>query len=124
MLRSVCGDDEQHYALARDLIAVEHRYRHHQRRAGLFPAIDGVLRRYTFASEAEAVAAQQTEAEEQLRLLAPDVAELPNNLSAVRRARLLETLDDLAAGGGPLGNLAKQAAADVRSAERPGSSAS
>lgn len=57
LLREACDGDEHLYRLARDLLAVEHDYRTHARRAGLFKALDGVLARYAFRSEEEAVEA-------------------------------------------------------------------
>lgn len=56
LLREAAGD-EHTYQLARDLLAVEVSMRTMARRSKLFPALEGVLRRYTYRSEDEAIAA-------------------------------------------------------------------
>lgn len=45
LLKDICGDDELHYQLTRELIDVERRHRTLARRTGLFPALEKAFRR-------------------------------------------------------------------------------
>jgi DNA sulfur modification protein DndC len=53
LLRDVCGDD-LHFQLARELLDVERRHRAGARRAKLYDALEGALRRGSYASEEDA----------------------------------------------------------------------
>jgi DNA sulfur modification protein DndC len=63
----VCDGDETAFALARELLDVERRYRSMARRAGLFDAIEASLRKHVFKNEEDA---RQFE-HEKLDLLGP-----------------------------------------------------
>jgi DNA sulfur modification protein DndC len=91
LLRDVC-EDEETYRLARDLLDVERQHRNMERRAGLFGALEGVLRRYQFANVEEAIVALGTDdleaddAQARLPLANPQPIEVPN-VDPVERAR-------------------------------------
>jgi DNA sulfur modification protein DndC len=55
LLRDVCGDDELHYQLARELLNVERKFRTMTRRSGLFNALEGALRRSYFTDSDDAI---------------------------------------------------------------------
>lgn len=55
LLKELCGDDELHFQLTRELIATEKRYRSMLRRAGLFKAIESAFQRNFFDDENDAV---------------------------------------------------------------------
>ena len=55
-LAEVCGDDELHYQLIRELLSVEKRYKSMLRRSGLFDAIEQAFRRHSYDNEEDAVA--------------------------------------------------------------------
>jgi DNA sulfur modification protein DndC len=54
LLRELAGDDRLHFELVRELLDVEQRHRAMTRRAGLFDALEGAMRRgfYTDADDA------------------------------------------------------------------------
>ena len=53
-LREVCGDDELHFELLRELIDTEQQHRNLARRAGLFGKLENALRRGFYDNEADA----------------------------------------------------------------------
>lgn len=110
LLRETAGED---YALVRDLLATEHRYRQMERRAGLFPALDKVLRRHAFRSESDAVAVDQEVHEAQLRLVEEATPDAPGESPEEKRARVAQMLGGLAEREGALGELAALAASDL-----------
>lgn len=55
LLKAVCGDDPLHFALTRELLDVERRYRTQSRRAGLFEALEHTLQRYFYTDEEDAI---------------------------------------------------------------------
>jgi DNA sulfur modification protein DndC len=55
VLREVCGEDELHYELARELLDIEWRARTKLRRAGLFDALEQAFQRNFFADQSDAV---------------------------------------------------------------------
>ena len=55
-LRDICGDDDLHYQLVRELLSVERRYSSMLRRAGLFDAIERAFRKHFYESEEDAIA--------------------------------------------------------------------
>lgn len=55
VLREVCGDDEIHFSLVRELLDTERRAQFQARRAGIFDALEEALRRGFYESEADAV---------------------------------------------------------------------
>ncbi len=117
LLREAADGDEEAYALARDLLAVEHKHRQHGHRAGLYGALDKVLRRYAYASEEDALAALGAPEEQagQLRLEAtPTVPAQPAPVQRERRGRAVTALAAVAAGSGGVAVLAGQAADDLR----------
>ncbi len=63
VLREICGDDDLHYQLTRELLDVERRHRTMIRRSGLFKAMEQALRRgfYENADEAESRALERRE---------------------------------------------------------------
>lgn len=54
MLREICGTDQLHFQLTRELLDVERQYRTMARRAGLFKALEGALRRGFYESVEDA----------------------------------------------------------------------
>lgn len=56
LLKDLCDDDTLHYQLTRELLDVERGYRTATRRAGLFEALEGALRRGYFADRDDAIA--------------------------------------------------------------------
>ena len=55
LLRDACAGDELHYELVRSLLAVEHRYRSHARRAGLYEALEECFTRAYYEDEDDAL---------------------------------------------------------------------
>ncbi|MBP33149.1 DNA phosphorothioation system sulfurtransferase DndC [Methylobacterium sp.] len=64
LLRDLCDGDDLHYQLTRELLDVERQHRTMARRAGLFKALEGAIRRgfYESAEVAEARAIERQEA--------------------------------------------------------------
>ena len=56
LLRELCGDDELHFELVRELISIERRHKSMLRRAGLFKAFDQAFRRSFYDDEDDALA--------------------------------------------------------------------
>jgi DNA sulfur modification protein DndC len=54
VLKRICGDDELHFQLTRELIDVERRHRTLTRRTGLFPALERAFRRGYYADADDA----------------------------------------------------------------------
>jgi DNA sulfur modification protein DndC len=111
LLQAACGGDPHMYTLARDLLATEHRYRQMQRRAGLFPALEKVLRRHAYRSEEEAIAAQTERQPGQLALFegTPIEVESPE----ARKQRAVGSLSAVGRVPGVLGELARHAVNDL-----------
>jgi DNA sulfur modification protein DndC len=59
ILRGICGSDELHFEMVRELLDVERRYRTMARRAGLYDALEQSIRRSFFDDEADAERARQ-----------------------------------------------------------------
>ncbi len=55
LLRQICGDDQLHFELTRELLDIERRYRTMARRAGLFDTLEQALRKGFYADEEDAV---------------------------------------------------------------------
>ena len=55
VLRELCGEDDLHFQLVRELLATERRHRSMLRRAGLFEAFEDAFARSSFSGEDEAV---------------------------------------------------------------------
>jgi len=55
ILRDLCGEDELHFELTRELLSVERRHKSMLRRAGLFEAIEEALKRGFYDNEEDAV---------------------------------------------------------------------
>ena len=55
VLRALCGEDELHFQLLRELLAAEKRHKSMLRRAGLFEAFEEAFARSSFSGEEEAV---------------------------------------------------------------------
>ena len=55
VLRELCGDDELHFQLVRELLATEKQHKTMLRRAGLFEAFEEAFARNAFGGEDEAV---------------------------------------------------------------------
>jgi DNA sulfur modification protein DndC len=55
LLRELCGDDQLHFELTRELLDVEQHYRTLVRRAGLYEALEQALKRSFFEDEEDAV---------------------------------------------------------------------
>jgi DNA sulfur modification protein DndC len=56
ILREVCGGEDLHYQLVRDLLEVERRYKSMARRSGLFEEMEKVFKRSFFDGQEDAVA--------------------------------------------------------------------
>ncbi|MFD0538764.1 hypothetical protein ACFQY7_38595 [Actinomadura luteofluorescens] len=54
LLREVCGDDELHFSTARELLAVERKFRTMTRRAGLFEELEKTIRRGYYENKEDA----------------------------------------------------------------------
>ncbi|MFF0521135.1 DNA phosphorothioation system sulfurtransferase DndC [Actinomadura nitritigenes] len=54
LLREVCGDDELHFLTARELLAIERKFRTMTRRSGLFEALEKTIRRGYYESKEDA----------------------------------------------------------------------
>ena len=78
VLREICGDDELHFQLTRELLDVERQYRTMARRAGLFKALERALRRgfYESGEDAEQRALERRDVLDSVRKAAED-PELP-----------------------------------------------
>jgi len=55
LLKEICGDDQLHFELTRELLDIERRYRTMARRAGLFETLEHALRRSFYINEEDAV---------------------------------------------------------------------
>ncbi len=55
LLREICGTDEIHFQLARELLSIEKQYKSMLRRAGLFDAMEQAFHRGFYSSEDDAV---------------------------------------------------------------------
>ena len=55
VLKDICGEDRLHYEMARGLLDVERQYRSMSRRAGLFKALEGIVRRCYFEDAEDAI---------------------------------------------------------------------
>jgi DNA sulfur modification protein DndC len=70
LLREVCGEDELHFQLVRELLDVERRHQFMARRAGLFDALESAIERGFFSSEDDAL--QRARERESALRLRPD----------------------------------------------------
>ena len=68
-LRAVCGEDDMHYELARELLSVERQQRSHVRRSGLFEQLEKSFGRHFYDDKADALetARRRAAAREQAR---------------------------------------------------------
>ena len=55
LLKDICGDDDLHFQLTRELLATEKRYGSMLRRVGIFEAIEKAFRRSFYDDEQDAV---------------------------------------------------------------------
>ncbi len=118
LLREAAGGDEHLYHLTRDLLAVEHRHRQTGHRSGLYRGLEGVLERYAYASEDEAIAAHRASLSSvlgnQLELAVGEPIEVAAADPAEKRERVMAALDRVARAGGMLGELAAHVRADLK----------
>ncbi len=56
LLETLCGDDRLHFEMVRELLSVESKQRNVLRRANLFSALEGTIKRHFFEDQADAVA--------------------------------------------------------------------
>jgi DNA sulfur modification protein DndC len=79
ILRTLCGEDELHFQLTRELLDIERQHRTMARRAGLFKAIEQSLRRgsYDSAEEAHETALRRRDTLDELREDEDLLGELP-----------------------------------------------
>ncbi|MCY4265972.1 MAG: DNA phosphorothioation system sulfurtransferase DndC [Gammaproteobacteria bacterium] len=54
-LRKICGDDQLHFQLVRELLSTEKQHKNMLRRAGIFDSLEGVFRRNFYVDENDAV---------------------------------------------------------------------
>ena len=87
VLRDLCGKDELHFELVRELLSIETRHKSMLRRAGLFDAFDKAFHRSSYENEEDAVerARQRQEMIERrihqgFQRTAPEVREIPSLL--------------------------------------------
>ena len=55
LLRDICGDNELHYQLTRELLSIERRHKSMLRRAGIFGALEGAFYRHFYDDEKDAL---------------------------------------------------------------------
>lgn len=55
VLKEICGDDQLHFQLSRELLGVAQSFRTQSRRAGLYEALERTLRRHFYKNESDAV---------------------------------------------------------------------
>lgn len=55
LLREICGEDELHFQLTRELLSIEKRHKSMLRRAGLFDALEQAFYRNFYDGEEDAV---------------------------------------------------------------------
>ena len=55
LLRNLCGDDELHYQLTRELLSIERQHKSMLRRAGLFDALEQAFYRNFYDNQEDAV---------------------------------------------------------------------
>lgn len=55
ILREICGDDQIHFQLSRELLGIAQSFRTQSRRAGLYDALERALRRHFYTDEQDAV---------------------------------------------------------------------
>ena len=55
VLRDICGEDELHYQLTRELLSIEKRHKSMLRRAGLFGAMEKAFFRHFYDDEEDAL---------------------------------------------------------------------
>ena len=55
LLSEICGDDELHYQLTRELLSIEKRHKSMLRRAGLFDAMQNAFYRHFYDDEEDAL---------------------------------------------------------------------
>ncbi len=70
LLKSLCGNNNLHYELVRDLLDVERRYRSLARRSGLFNSLEQSISRHFYSSEKEAADLALKRSQEQKSVLA------------------------------------------------------
>jgi DNA sulfur modification protein DndC len=77
LLKSLCGGDDLHYQMTRDLLDISQRFRAMARRAGLYDELESAIRRSFYASEEDAVdrARREKQARDAARQLALDVTD-------------------------------------------------
>lgn len=75
-LRAVCGDDQMHYELTRELLSVERQQRAHARRSGLFERLEKSMGRHFYDDKEDAIATarRRTAARDQARNSQPGMA--------------------------------------------------
>lgn len=68
-LRAVCGEDQMHYELTRELLSVERQQRAHARRSGLFEQLEKSMGRHFYDDKDDAIttARRRTAARDQAR---------------------------------------------------------
>jgi DNA sulfur modification protein DndC len=87
LLKEICGEDELHYQLTRELLSVERRYRTMAKRAGLFEELEKALTRGFYDNEEDALGrmlkrknALESEREQRnLDIPAENIAEIQKN---------------------------------------------
>lgn len=81
LLKEICGEDQIHFELTRELLDVERRYSTMSRRAGLFDVLEKSLRRgfYSDAEDAGDRARQRRDAKQELE----DTLDLPNETAVI-----------------------------------------
>lgn len=80
-LRALCGDDEMHYELARELLSIERQQRAHARRAGLFERLEKSIARHFYDDKEDAIttARRRTEARDEARTGDSDKLSIPRS---------------------------------------------
>jgi DNA sulfur modification protein DndC len=86
VLRSLCGADNHHFEMVRELLDVERSYRMRLRRAGLFESLEGAIKRHFYAGEEDAIE-RATAASEALNRAARGELNASSSLDSLRKEK-------------------------------------
>jgi DNA sulfur modification protein DndC len=78
LLRTICGEDDLHYQMTRDLLDISQRFRAMARRSGLYEELEGTIRRSFYKDEEDAVdrARRERNARDSVRTRVADAEQL------------------------------------------------
>ncbi|MDN0193910.1 DNA phosphorothioation system sulfurtransferase DndC [Streptomyces sp. S.PNR 29] len=81
LLRKICGDDEIHFNMVRELLAVEREYRTKTRRQGLYDAVEKVIEKGFYESKEDALEFAKRKKELHESTPRPEAADQPQALT-------------------------------------------